>query len=84
MQALDLSTWPLRYIPIGQYLGYSIALQHHQRNQYKVNIKRPPCVYNWGWTDVISEKSFSLEKKEEAIAHAHELIDSEVDSILPY
>jgi hypothetical protein len=84
MTQANPSSWPLLHIPVGTYLGYAIALRHHQNHQYKVNITRPPCVYNWGWTDIISDHSFSLEKQQEAIAHAHELIDSEVDSILPY
>lgn len=78
------TTSPTLYIPIGRYLGYSIALQHHQGNQYKVNITKPPCPDDWGYTDVISEKTFSLGKLEEAIAHAHELIDDDVAPILPY
>lgn len=81
---IDTTTWPSLYIPMGQYLGYSIALRHYQNDQYKVNITHPPCLHNWGWTDLISDKTFPLEKQGEAIAHAHELIDSEVDSILPY
>lgn len=81
---IDTTDWPRLYIPMGQYLGYSIALRHHQNHQYKVNITRPPCLDNWGWTDVISDRSFSLGKTEEAIEHARELIDAEVSSILPY
>lgn len=78
-QQSDPSTWPLLYVPIGRYLGYSIALQHHQHNQYKVNITRA-----WDFTNIISDRTFPLEKKGEALAHAQELIDQDVAPILPY
>lgn len=81
---INTSDWPRLHVPVGRYLGYSIALQHHQNLQYKVNITRPPHLDDWGYTDVVSDKTFSLEKREEAIEHAHELIDQMLEPILPY
>jgi len=81
---LDTTDWPRIYIPIGRYLGYTIALRHHQNDQYKVNITRLPYLHDWGYTDVISDRTFSLEKMDEALFHAHDLINSEISSILPY
>lgn len=74
--------WHTLYIPLGRYLGYNLALQHFQGNQYKVNVSRPPW-NNCGWTNVISDRIFSREEVEQAIAHAQELIDEEISPILP-
>lgn len=75
----DTATWPLWMVPLGSYLGYSIALKHAQNHQYRVSITCP-----WEFGGTISDRTFSLEKKDEAMQHAHELIDQEVSSILPY
>lgn len=78
------STWALMFVPLGSYLGYSISLQHSTGTQYKVNIKRAPSFHNWGWVDVVSDRTFSLGKTEEAMEYARELIDADLSSILPY
>lgn len=75
----DTTDWPLLFVPLGSYLGYRIALKHSHAHQYKVSITCP-----WEFGGTISDKTFSLENKEGAIAHAQELIDQEVSSILPY
>lgn len=76
---ITVERWHLFYMPLTRYLGYSIALQHTSNGQYKVNVTRP-----LDFTNIISEKTFSLEKSEEAIAHGKELIDFEVSLLLPF
>lgn len=76
--------WHPLYISLGRYLGYNLALQHFQGNQYKINVQRPPCLHNWAYTDILSDRTFSREEIEVAIAHAQELIDAEVSPILPW
>lgn len=78
------SDWALMFVPLGTYLGYSVSLEHATKNQYKLNIRRPPSFQDWGWVDVVGDRTYSLGKTEEAIVYAHELIDAEVSSILPY
>lgn len=75
----DTTNWPLYLVPMGKYLGYHIALRHHKDDKYKLSITCP-----WEFGGTISDKSFTLLQKDEALSHAHELIEAETSSILPY
>ena len=74
----DTTDWPLYLVPMGKYLGYSIGLRHVGNERYKVSITCP-----WEFGGTISDKTFTLSQKDEAIAHAHELIEAEVSPIIP-
>jgi hypothetical protein len=71
----------LLYIHLGQYLGYNYGLQLDGETYkvYKVNVTRFA-----DFTNIISTRTFSLEKLDEAIAHAKEIIEKEVEPLLPY
>lgn len=67
------------YIPLGYYMGHSVALQLSAPGHYKVNVLRVAS-----WCNLISENTFLETQAEEAWAWAKSEIEKEIDGVLPY
>lgn len=67
------------YIFLKCYLGHSISLKSMGDGLYKVSIN---CPNEYG--GIISDRTFSLEQKEEALEHGKALVDEDLKPILPY
>lgn len=67
------------YIFLELYLGYAISLKHVGDGLYKVSIN---CPNEYG--GILSDRTFSLEQKSEALKHGKALVDEDLKPILPY
>lgn len=76
--ALTSDIWRTMYVFVGPYLGYLISLKHVGDGLYKVSIN---CPGEYG--GILSDRTFSLEKKEEALEHGKALVDEDMKPILP-